>query len=159
MPGEDARENLLSVWTAPPDHPEQRQRKSLLPGTNLLLFLQEGVLEIHAHPQTSLHMTITHSIQAERSLFSTPRGTDNAKQLGNKPKPAKEGREGDRSEEQTEREKKLFRLTCCKYINVKAQDSWGHIPTFGSATQVAPVRGCCMLLPWTRRRASEGACM
>lgn len=33
------------------------------------------------------------------------------------------------------------------------------MPTFGSATQVAPVRGCCMVLLWSLRRTSEGACM
>lgn len=38
------------------------------------------------------------------------------------------------------------RLTCCKYIKVKAHESWGHMPTLGSATQVAPVRGCCIAI-------------
>lgn len=53
------------------------------------------------------------------------------------------------------------RLTCCKYIKVKAHESWGHMPTLGSATQVAPVRGCCILAPaeheWARSHAIAAA--
>lgn len=50
-------------------------------------------------------------------------------------------------------------LTCCRYMNVKAQDSCGHASTFGSATHVPPARGCCMVLPCSLRSAREGACM
>lgn len=51
------------------------------------------------------------------------------------------------------------RLTCCKYIKVKAHESWGHMPTLGSATQVAPVRGCCISSLWRPRSRSGDARM
>lgn len=51
------------------------------------------------------------------------------------------------------------RLTCCKYIKVKAHESWGHMPTLGSATQVAPVRGCCIVSLWRPPSTSGDARM
>lgn len=51
------------------------------------------------------------------------------------------------------------RLTCCKYIKVKAHESWGHMPTLGSATQVAPVKGCCIVSLWRPPSTSGDALM
>ncbi len=41
-------------------------------------------------------------------------------------------------------------LTCCKYMKVNAQESWGHMSTFGRATHVPPVRGCCIVFASAR---------
>lgn len=64
------------------------------------------------------------------------------------PSPAPEPRDAGKGSAEEQRPREAACLTCCKYIKVKAHESWGHMPTLGSATQVAPVRGCCISALW-----------